>query len=315
MAGYWRPPCYPWVVPLPAADVEIDASRAAALVGDAFPALAGAPVRPFGSGYDNAAFLVDETWVFRFPRRRAAVFFLERELAALPRLSLPVAIPAPRHVSRPRLGFPFPFAGYRVLPGRPAGVVPEAAQPALAAQLGEALRALHAAHLDVDGTPAPDLDKTDRPRALRRLRLRLRRMEREGRLGGSSGAEIFELASALAAAEDASDACWVHGDLYPKHLLLDEAQRLSGIIDWGDLRRGDRAIDLAIAYGLFAPPARARFFEALGGVDEATHRRARFFAVWYGVVLSDFGVSEGMDDLVEIGQAYLARRLAEERSR
>ena len=164
------------MVPLPAADVEIDASRAAALVGDAFPALAGAPVRPFGSGYDNAAFLVDETWVFRFPRRRAAVFFLERELAALPRLSLPVAIPAPRHVSRPRLGFPFPFAGYRVLPGRPASVVPEAAQPALAAQLGEALRALHAAHLDVDGTPAPDLDKTDRPRALRRLRLRLRRM-------------------------------------------------------------------------------------------------------------------------------------------
>jgi len=297
-------------VPLPDAEVSIDEARAAALIAAAFPRLSGRPVRALGSGYDNAAFLVDERIVFRFPRRRAAVFFLERELAVLPSLALPVATPKPRFASPPRDGFPFPFAGYPLLEGAPAGVIAAEAQPGIAEALGETLRALHGLSLDVDGAPAEGLDKTDRARALRRLRLRLRRMERQGRVRG--GGRIFELAGRLAEGPDAVDARWVHGDLYPKHLLLDEGGRLSGVIDWGDVHVGDPAIDLAIAYGAFDPPARARLFAALGPVDEAAHRRARFFALWYGVVLGDFGAAEGMDDLVAIGREWLRRRLSEE---
>ena len=47
-------------------------------------------------GWDNTVWLVDESWVFRFPRRAAAVAGVEREIAVLPRLApfLPLPIPS-----------------------------------------------------------------------------------------------------------------------------------------------------------------------------------------------------------------------------
>src|SRR6202011_837149 len=35
----------------------------------------------------------------------------------------------------------------------------------------------------------------------------------------------------------------VHGDLHVRHLLVDDAGSLTGIIDWGDVCRGCRSID------------------------------------------------------------------------
>src|SRR5262249_17990522 len=83
-----------------------------------------ASVEPFGAGWDNTAYLVDATWVFRFPRREVAVAWLEREVTLLPavapRVSLPVPIPERR--GQPTERFPWPFAAYRLPPGRPADV-------------------------------------------------------------------------------------------------------------------------------------------------------------------------------------------------
>ncbi len=42
--------------------------------------------------------------------------------------------------------------------------------------------------------------------------------------------------------------CLMHGDLYARHLLLDESFQLSRVIDWGDLHAGDGAVDLAVAW-------------------------------------------------------------------
>ena len=38
------------------------------------------------------------------------------------------------------------------------------------------------------------------------------------------------------------------GDLYVRHLLLNELCELTGVIDWGDVHLGDPAVDLMIAY-------------------------------------------------------------------
>ena len=37
---------------------------------------------------------------------------------------------------------------------------------------------------------------------------------------------------------------FVHGDLYSRHLLVDDAGRPCGVIDWGDCHVGDPAVDL-----------------------------------------------------------------------
>jgi aminoglycoside phosphotransferase (APT) family kinase protein len=67
-------------------------------------------------GYDFEVAIVDDEWVFRFPRRRGVEEALELELALLPALApaLPVAVPSFEHVSRE----PF-FVAYRLLRGRP----------------------------------------------------------------------------------------------------------------------------------------------------------------------------------------------------
>ena len=53
--------------------------------------------------------------------------------------------------------------------------------------------------------------------------------------------------------------CWVHGDLYARHLLLDDHKKLCGVIDWGDVHLGDRALDLSIAYSFLPAEARLCF--------------------------------------------------------
>jgi aminoglycoside phosphotransferase (APT) family kinase protein len=53
--------------------------------------------------------------------------------------------------------------------------------------------------------------------------------------------------------------CWVHGDLYACHLVLNPAGGLAGVIDWGDVHIGDPAPDLSIAWS-FLPAAARRMF-------------------------------------------------------
>jgi aminoglycoside phosphotransferase (APT) family kinase protein len=79
------------------AELTVDEQLARRLIGEQFPELAARKARLLAEGWDNTVWLVDETWVFRFPRREIAVPLVERELAVLPHLesALPVTIPAP----------------------------------------------------------------------------------------------------------------------------------------------------------------------------------------------------------------------------
>jgi hypothetical protein len=52
-------------------DIDIDAALALRLVNDHFHELCVETIEPFGSGWDNAAFLVNGSIVFRFPPRRS----------------------------------------------------------------------------------------------------------------------------------------------------------------------------------------------------------------------------------------------------
>ena len=75
---------------------------AMALVREQFPELAPRRIEPFGSGWDNTAYLIDGALVFRFPRREVAVELLETEARVLPGIAphLPLAIPVPEWADR-----------------------------------------------------------------------------------------------------------------------------------------------------------------------------------------------------------------------
>ena len=96
------------------AEVDVDPELAAALVRAQFRL--GGSVRLLSEGWDYAVYLVGDEWAFRFPRRAVVVPGTERELAVLPHLTLPVAIPKPVHVGRPTAEYPWPFYGSRFIP-------------------------------------------------------------------------------------------------------------------------------------------------------------------------------------------------------
>jgi aminoglycoside phosphotransferase (APT) family kinase protein len=72
-------------------------------------------------------------------------------------------------------------------------------------------------------------------------------------------------------------ACWVLTDLSEENLLAHHDGRLAGVIDFGGVGVGDRAVDLLYAWSIFDAPAR-EVLSAASGADDATWTRARAWA-------------------------------------
>src|SRR3954453_21758745 len=102
-------------------EIAITLDQATRIIRDQFPALER--VETLGEGGDYTAFRVDDEYVFRFPRRAVVLPGMEREIATLPRLSLPVLIPTPLFVGDATAGFPYRFYGAPYIGGREPLVV------------------------------------------------------------------------------------------------------------------------------------------------------------------------------------------------
>ncbi|MDG1478758.1 MAG: phosphotransferase [Myxococcota bacterium] len=283
----------PWEGPCP-----LDAAQVRAWIIEQHPALSALSVHRLGQGWDNSAWSVGP-WVFRFPRRAETAELLAREILWLPRLSdqLPVPTPQPLLVGRATPDFPWPFMGHERLPGETAcGVsLSAAARRRLAEDAGGFLAALHALPVPTN-LPREEDCRSDPTRVLAAIEAR------------SVGADVLSFAAGLRDTPPWSGTpCWIHGDLYARHLLLDSSQRLCGVIDWGDLHAGDVAVDLAIAYTMFTGSDRACFFEAYGPTNSATRDRARLRALYCSVVLAALGRGTRDAELERVGRVGLER--------
>lgn len=214
-------------------------------------------IREIDAGYDFEVAVVDDEWVFRFPRRRGVEAALELELALLPALApvLPVEVPRFEHVSRD----PF-FVAYRLIRGEP-----------LVDEDGDGVRAfLDALHrFDPAGLRLERGDWIEAYRAqcgeFERVVLPL--VDRDLR---AEAERLFAEVETLIG----FDPVLTHADLGPEHLLVRDG-RLVGVIDWADARVGDPALDYAwFLSGPFAD----------WDVDPELRRRARFYRrlrPWY----------------------------------
>ncbi|MPQ98116.1 phosphotransferase [Modestobacter sp. I12A-02628] len=306
----------PTPAPSPAWTPErvVDVDRAAALVAAAFPGLAGRPVEPFGEGWDNTVHLVGGEWAFRFPRRASALPGFRRELEVLPRLAplLPLPVPVPDLVAVDDDPVsPWPFTGSRLLPGSELAELrlPEADRTEAAAALGAFLRALHApatrdavdVALPVDpvqrGWPAV---RPERARAL------LDRLTDDGTWPGDPTVHAL-LTEAGRLDAPAGEPVLAHGDLHVRHVLLDGAGSLTGVIDWGDVCLADPAVDLSVAYAAFTGRARAALLDSYGPMDAERELRARALAVRLSALLADHAAAAGRETLLAEALAGLRR--------
>lgn len=278
----------PWT-----ADVAIDAPLARRLIAEQHPALRDAPLRAYGEGWDNAAFLVDERYVFRFPRRTVVAHLIEREIALLPRIAahVPFALPAPAFVGVPTERYPYAFAGYPLVRGTTLdrSAATPAQRAALAPALGAALRALHAVDASSlgDALPGDEIGRLDHAKRLPLAHERLTELYARGLVGDP--APLLAELERIGPLDDARDDTLVHGDLYERHVVLDDGA-LVGFIDWGDIHRGDPAIDLAIAFLVLPVQAYDAFRAAYGGIDDRTWERARYRAIYHAALFAAYGV-------------------------
>lgn len=293
MARFWAP------------EIDVDADLARDLIAAQFPHLGIETLRQFGAGMDNAAFLVNDRYVFRFPRREIAAPLLERETRILPLLAphVPAAIPFPEFVGTPGERYPWLFAGYERLPGTTACTVAlsNEEREALALPVGSFLRALHAidpAPAIGRGLPGDLIKRFDHAHRLPLAQERFALLEDAGAI---TNTQPFVDFMARIAPEKLEPSVITHGDLYARHILVDENHRPCGVIDWGDLHYGHPAIDLMVAHSLLPPSAHDAFIEAYGGVDSRTWELAKYRAVYHCALVADFGIQIGDAALWDAG--------------
>jgi aminoglycoside phosphotransferase (APT) family kinase protein len=296
------------------ADIAIEEGLVHDLLTRQFPELAVRSTAPLAEGWDNSVWLVDERWVFRFPRRQIAVAGVAREVALLPRLAplLPLPIPEPRFVGRPSAAYPWPFFGARILPGREmaeAGLR-EVDRHRLGRPLAEFLRRLHSE--EVAATVARDhelpSDPMGRDDMRRRVPFMLRRLEELERLEmWPTPAGLVDALSAAIALPPGAPSAIVHGDLHLRHLLVGDDGLPSAVIDWGDVCRADPSIDLPLLWSALPADARRGFLAAYGPVSEEQLLRARVLAVFLCATLALYGRHEGLPALEREALAGLER--------
>src|SRR6266704_396718 len=218
---------------MPAADVEVSADLVRRLLADQHPDLARLPVEFLANGWDNELYRVGDGLVARLPRRALGAQIIKNEQRWLPGLATRLPLPIPRPE---RTGVPacgYPYS-WSVVPYLPAN-------PFRGVPLAERADTFAANLALLTG-------QVDRDAVLRAW------------------------VAALTAPGYDGPPVWLHGDLHPANILVNDGQ-VSGVIDFGDITAGDPASDLSVAWMLLPADGHAIFwsaYQATGGrADDA----------------------------------------------
>lgn len=101
---------------------------------------------------------------------------------------------------------------------------------------------------------------------------------------------------------------WIHGDLVPSNLLVNEGQ-LSSVIDWGGMGVGDPACDVMAAWTCLTTDTR-KAFRAAVNVDDTMWIRGSGWALSFGVICLPYYVDRN-PVLASIGRHAINEVLAD----
>lgn len=287
--------------------IDIDARLVAELVEQQFPRWADLPVRAVArQGWDNRTFRLGEELSVRLPSAEPYAAAVRKESRALEVLDgrLPVSVPSVLALGEPGRGYPFPWSVRRWLAGDTLDDAAGVDRVRLAEDLGGVLRVLRSLPVDA-GTAA------GRHSFYRGAHPSAYSEEVQTALAHLHGDVDVERCRSvwLAATTTAWDAApvWFHGDVAVGNLLVSDG-RLSAMIDFGTCGVGDPACDLVIAWTFFDGEARDAFRDA-AGLDAATWRRARGWALWKALVTRSSASGPGAGDSRRVLDEVLATPL------
>jgi aminoglycoside 2''-phosphotransferase len=264
------------------------------LVRQEFPRIQFTRATLNDSGEDHVVVVLDDEWVFRFPRvpEYAVRAAGERRLLEILATVVSLAIPVYEYVSAAG-----DFGGYRIIRGEPlselrfAGLE-RAAQERVMGEIADFLVALHA-------LPTSILETADVAHSSGHLsgsdfarRFHDRRSAFAAKLSPTLFNRIDKFYHSLPKAVDSASNVLIHGDFTEDHYLLaPTGDRLAGVIDFSDAGRGDPAFDFASLWAFGDWPVRyaVRRYSAAtdsGGMIERSlwwFGRYRIDQIWWGL--------------------------------
>ena len=258
-------------------EVDIDNALVSKLITRQFPEFSDLPINHINShGTDNVIFRLGEDMAIRLPRIKEAADNIEKEYKWLPKLAplLPLQIPIPLKKGTADENYPYPWYIYRWLKGNSA--TNEKINLVQAAKdLGEFIYALK----KVDAKTAPPS----------RRGLPLSSCDKETReaiilLKNTFNIDQIKNAwqQALAVPLYKGDPVWIHGDLLPSNMLVENG-KLTAILDFGISGTGDPACDMMVAWTFLNAQTRHIFRQKVQA-DDNTWARAKGWALTFGLV-------------------------------
>ncbi|RKE23620.1 aminoglycoside phosphotransferase family protein [Streptomyces sp. TLI_171] len=265
-------------------EIRVDEAVVRALLGEQRPEWADLPISPAGAGTDNTMYRLGSQLLVRLPRTPDNAKAVRKEQMWLPRLApyLSCRIPEPVHAGIPGSSFPLSWSVYRWIDGDEAGSGSVTDWPAFGADLAALVQSLHSVPLmgaarqgELSWYRGGGLRACDRwvsgcfddCLAVQGLDLDIAHLR-----------DVWR--SALALPEPSGRQVWLHGDLKPTNLLVQQG-KLHAVIDFGGLSVGFPDAEHATLWDC-PPGARQAYWDAMG-LDDVTWLRARAWAIAVGV--------------------------------
>ncbi len=289
----------------PPAEVHITTHVVKQLLLEQYPDLADLPLMAMGEGWDNVMYRLGEHLIIRLPRRQIAAQLMINEQKWLSYFApkLPLAIPAPIRKGQPTHFYPWHWSVIPFVEGQTANIdVPHLNQSIVFAKF---LKTLH----QVAPLDAPI-------NSYRGISIKVRAKDVEPRLLSLKHKTnlitptLKKIWSRALKAPEAEDNLWVHGDLHPKNILVNNGKIVS-VIDWGDLTSGDVASDLASIWMLFDTFSKRKAFILHYQPTPDLLARAKGWAIFYGTILLDIGLADD-EEFATIGRQTLERLIEDE---
>lgn len=254
----------------------------------------------------------DVPWILRIPRRADVQSEIEKEGAILAIVEPNLAIQAPKwEITIPEL------IAYKALKGVPAGTInkeeqrydwkldPENLSDNYVATLARGMVSLHQislAKITEGGLPVQTIvDVRNGMRA---------RMEKVRTELGVSDALWARWQNWV---ED--DSFWpeysafIHGDLHPGHILIDEEERVTGFIDWTEGKVADVSTDFIGHMRTHGEQELGRligaYAEAGGVVWPKMKEHILELAATYPIDIAEFAIKSGSDEYLEMARGAL----------
>ncbi|MDP1574402.1 MAG: phosphotransferase [Coxiellaceae bacterium] len=274
-------------------------------------------IQQLDEGWDNTAFLVNHTFIFRFPHRPFGLKCMENEIAFLPKLKPYLSFNAsiPIYIGKACDVFPYSFAGYPIIHGNSLcdATVDLIDDIQFAKTLAIWLKELHA--IPVNNIVPLISDKVSwQFNVEHRVKRCYENLEKYGhyfekaQFHNKELIDIIEMIKTFSIENNFQSI--LHGDLYCRHIIVNEKCKPEGLIDFGDMFVGDPGIDLSVGM-IFSNKAFSVFLETYEDVDSKRLALLLFHAFGHAMSFLPYAFEQKKNNL-QIWAANELRRSIDE---